>query len=146
MTTGTSSSDTLDRLRRALLLILAASLFGVLVELLLLEHFEDPPQYIPLGLIVVSLIVIGWHVVSKSRASVQVLRALMLCAFVAGPVGVLLHFRGNREFELEMTPALGGLELIKAAIIGATPLLAPGTMSLLGVIGLLYTWRHPAAD
>ena len=146
MTTGTSTSDTLDRLRRALLLVLAASLFGVLVELLLLEHFEDAPQYIPLGLIAVSLLVIGWHAVAKSKASVQVLRVLMLCAFLAGPIGVLLHYRGNAEFELEMTPGLAGLALIKAAIIGATPLLAPGTMSLLGVIGLLYTWRHPAAD
>ena len=62
------------------------------------------------------------------------------------PIGVILHYRGNAEFELEMTPALGGLALMKAAILGATPLLAPGTMSLLGIIGLLYTWRHPAAD
>ena len=146
MTNGTSHPDTLDRLRRALLLVLTASLFGVATELLLLGHFEDAPQYIPLGLIVASLLVIGWHAVAKSRASVQVLRVLMLCALVAGPVGIILHYRGNAEFELEMTPALGGLALIKAAIIGATPLLAPGTMSLLGVIGLLYTWRHPAAD
>jgi hypothetical protein len=146
LTTGTPHPDTLDRLRRALLLILAASLFGVGTELLLLEHVEDPPQYIPLALIAVSLLVIGWHAVAKSRASVQVLRVLMLGALVSGPVGIILHFRGNAEFELEMTPGLGGLALIKAAVLGATPLLAPGTMSLLGVLGLLYTWRHPAAD
>jgi hypothetical protein len=29
------------------------------------------------------------------------------------------------------------------ALTGATPVLAPGSMSLLGVIGLALTYRHP---
>jgi len=29
------------------------------------------------------------------------------------------------------------------ALAGATPVLAPGSMSLLGVVGLALTYRHP---
>jgi hypothetical protein len=41
---------------------------------------------------------------------------------------------------------MSGLELIRKVASGATPVLAPGTMSLLGVVGLLHTFRHPAAE
>ena len=39
---------------------------------------------------------------------------------------------------------MSGAELIRKVSTGATPVLAPGTMSLLGVIGLLHAYRHPA--
>jgi hypothetical protein len=67
--------------------------------------------------------------------------------FVAGGIaGTLLHYRGNVEFEEEMHPGGTRWELFRGAIQGATPALAPGTMVLLGAIGLLYAYRHPALD
>jgi len=33
--------------------------------------------------------------------------------------------------------------LLSKTLTGATPVLAPGSMSLLGVIGLASTYRHP---
>ena len=69
----------------------------------------------------------------------------VLGAFVAaGLLGTWLHYRGNVEFELERTPTLAGWALFRAAMEGATPSLAPGTMIHFGLIGLLFTWRHPA--
>jgi hypothetical protein len=43
-----------------------------------------------------------------------------------------------------MYPSLTGFELFREAISGATPTLAPGAMLHLGLLGLLYTFRHPA--
>ena len=67
-----------------------------------------------------------------------------MAAFViAGVAGVILHYRGNAEFELEMHPAVRGFDLFRDAMMGATPALAPGTMAQLGLLGLASTYRHP---
>ena len=63
---------------------------------------------------------------------------------LSGVVGLWLHYHGNVEFELEMYPGLAGFELFRESVTGATPTLAPGTMLELGLLGLLYTYRHPA--
>ena len=53
-----------------------------------------------------------------------------------------VHYRGNAEFELEMDASLGGWQLFLESVHGATPALAPAAMMHLGLLGLLYTWRH----
>jgi hypothetical protein len=68
----------------------------------------------------------------------------MLLCVAAGLVGVFLHYRGNVEFELEREPLLRGLALFREAVRGATPALAPGAMAQLGLLGLVYSYRHPA--
>jgi hypothetical protein len=59
-------------------------------------------------------------------------------------VGLYLHYRGNVEFALERDPSLSGARLLWKALRGATPALAPGALSQLGLLGLLYTYGHPA--
>jgi hypothetical protein len=68
----------------------------------------------------------------------------MMLFIVSGGIGIGLHYDGNVEFELEMYPSLSGVELIGKTLTGATPVFAPGTMALLGLIGLALTYRHPA--
>jgi hypothetical protein len=41
---------------------------------------------------------------------------------------------------------MAGTELITKVFTGATPVLAPGTMALLGMVGLMHTYRHPAVE
>ena len=130
---------------RALLLVLFA--FGVVgsgVELLLLEHTEDVWQLSPLILMGLALAVMVWLVLDQRRVSVRVFQAMMLLHVASGLIGLYLHYRGNVEFELEMYPGLSGMALFWEALKGATPSLAPGTMLVLGLLGLLYTFRHPA--
>ena len=69
---------------------------------------------------------------------------LMLSFALSGVVGFWLHYSGNVEFEREMAPAIGGVALVREAMMGATPALAPGTMILLAAVGLAFTYRHPA--
>jgi hypothetical protein len=136
----------LTRMRAVLLALVVASLVGTGVELVLLEHVEDTAQRIPLALIALGLLVCAWHALAQSRTSVRALQSVMRLSVAAGVLGIGLHYRGNLAFELEMYPTMSGLELLRKVVTGATPVLAPGTMSLIGVIGLLHAYRHPALE
>lgn len=127
-----------------LLFILVLGTIGTGAELLLVGHFEDPWQIVPLALFALSLAALAWYGVSRGAASVRTLQAIMALFLVSGAAGVYLHYTGNVEFELEMYPDRKGFELFSESMAGATPTLAPGTMVLLGLIGLVYTYQHPA--
>lgn len=142
-TAPTRAQATLALLRGALLAILVIGLLGVLAELYLLEHTEEAWQRLPIFMIVAALVVLGWHAFDHGPLSVQALRITMGLFVLTGLVGVVLHFKGNIEFELDMQPSLEGLQLIWLSLRGATPTLAPGTMVQLGLIGLAYCYRHP---
>lgn len=129
--------------RGVLLAALVLGLVGTGIELLLLEHFEDPAQLIPLGLIAAALVVLAWHGVRGGPAPVHALRVLMGLFVLAGITGLTLHYQGNMEFELEMYPDRAGFELFRETMMGATPALAPGTMIQLALIGFAYTIGHP---
>ena len=132
--------------RLGLLVILALGLAGTEVELLLLKHTDGFWQIAPLALIGLAIVLLAVHALAPSVATVRALQALMLIFLVSGIVGIALHYRGNVEWELERMASLSGLDLFKHAVMGATPTLAPGTMAQLGLVGLLYTYRHPATQ
>ncbi len=130
-------------IRRFALSIFLIGAIGSGTELLLLGHTENIWQLIPLLLIAASLVVLSllarWH----TRAGLRAFQGTMLLFIVSGLVGVLLHYRSNAEFELEVYPAIGGMELFWASLTGAMPALAPGTMAYLGLLGLLFTYQDP---
>jgi hypothetical protein len=130
----------LGRVRKLLLSLLALGALGTSVELLLIGHFEKITQIVPLVLLAAGLAAVAWHLAS-ARASVAALRWLMVLFVVSGAVGIALHYRGNAEFELEMYPTMAGTELIGKTLTGATPVFAPGTMALLGGLGLVASYR-----
>jgi hypothetical protein len=139
-----AGADSAGWLRRALLALVLFGAVGLVLELLLLEHFESALQFIPLvllGFVLVSATVLARR---PSVRAIQIFRVVMLLCVVAGVAGVFLHYRGNVEFELERQPLRHGLDLFWEAIRGATPALAPGALTQLGLLGLVYTFRHPA--
>lgn len=136
--------STVTLLRRLLFATLVLGTSGTLAELLLLEHFEDWKQYLPLILLGIALLAELWYVAGRHRASVRAVQATMWLCIVAGGVGVILHYRGNMEFEREMVPTIAGFALFREAMMGATPALAPGQLVQLGLLGLAWTFRHPA--
>lgn len=136
-------STTLSVLRAGLLLIFVIGVFGTATELFLIGHTEEWWQWTPLVLMGLSVGILLWHLFSAGYLALRVFRGVMTLFLIAGLVGMFLHFKGNVEFELEMYPHLKGLELFSESMQGATPALAPGTMLHLGLIGWLYTIRHP---
>lgn len=135
----------LSFIRKFLLGALAAGTVGTGTELLLLGHFETPAQWIPVAALALTLPVLVWQAVAPGRGSVRTVRVLM-CAFLAfGLIGVGLHYDGNVEFERELHPDHAGLTSFQHSVAGATPVLAPGSMLLLGLIGFAHVYRHPSA-
>ena len=130
--------------RRALLAILALGLVGTEVELFLLKHTDGFWQLVPVVLVGGTLVITLWAWLAPGSASLGTLRVVMSVFLITGIVGVVQHFTGNIGYEKESNPGLAGAELYKAAAMGSTPLLAPGVMLQLGLIGLLYTYKHPA--
>ena len=133
-----------QRLRQLVLWLLAAGLVGLGVELVLLEHYEDFWQLAPVVLIASNLLVVLWQAALPSWSSVQIFRVLMVAMLATGAIGIVLHYRANMEFQLEMSPGLTGMDLfLKSIHAKVPPALAPAAMAQLGLLGLLYTYRHP---
>ena len=135
--------DPSSRIRGFLLVTLVVGIIGMETELLLIGHAESVQQQIPLVLLALGGVTVGWHAVAPRPVTVLALQAAMTLFVISGVVGVGLHLRGNVEFELEMYPSMRGFELVQKTLTGATPVLAPGSMALLGLIGLTHAYRHP---
>jgi len=133
----------LPRIRWALLGILLLGILGLGVELALLGHTEDLWQWEPLVMLGAGLVATLWHAGRGTPTSRRLCFGIMALMVASGAVGVLLHYRGNVEFEREMVPALGGFSLVMEAMAGATPVLAPGAMIQLGLLGLVYALIPP---
>lgn len=136
---------TLTSIRRFLLIALAVGIAGTAGELLLLGHVESTAQWIPVVALGTAILVLVWHALAPGHGSVLALRLLMAGFIVAGIVGVALHYDGNAEFERELHPTDAGMTFIAHVLTGATPALAPGSMVLLGLVGLVHAYRHPSA-
>lgn len=143
--TGSDAAATLGALRRLLLGILLLGMAGTATELLLLQHDQAATQLIPLVLIGTGYLAVAWNAVRRSRLSVTALQIVMLMFVAAGVLGMFFHYRANVEFQLEVQPGLSGGSLFWKVLQAKTPpALAPVVMAHLGLIGLAYTYRHPA--
>lgn len=138
-------SAPLSALRRFLLMILLLGMIGTGAELLLLSHIEGWRQWIPLALEALGIAVLGWHCTERGPRSTRAVRATMMAFIAAGFAGFYYHFQGSAEFKLESNPSLAGWALFWEAVRSKNPpSLAPGVMIQLGLLGLVYTYRHPA--
>ena len=134
-----------DAARRIVLAILLLGAAGIIAELSLLAHYEDASQWIPLALCGTTIPLAVLVVLRPTSGAIRVFQLLMLLMILSGGVGMYLHFVATTEFQLEMDPTLKGVALFRKAIVAkAPPALAPGAMTQLGLIGLAYTFRHPA--
>ncbi len=135
------------RIRRLLLALLAFGLVSISVELVLLEHYEDPTMFVPFAAIAVSLAAVALHATANTGGTARVLQGAMAALIASGLAGVVLHYQGSLEFQLDMDPDISRWNLFwKVMHMKAPPTLAPGIMVQLGLLGLVSTYRHPAFD
>jgi uncharacterized membrane protein len=128
-------------LRVWILGILLLGLLGTVTELVLLEHYEEPLQFVPLVLIAAALPALWWEFARRSLASRRAVQVLMALFVVAGFLGFAAHFHGAAEYQLELNPDMGPSELLEKILRAkAPPLLAPGMMLQLGLLGLAYVF------
>lgn len=140
----TTRSDGLRIVRPLLLGVVALGCVGTEAELLLIGHTEETTQWIPVVLLGLGTLAVAALAVRPSGTLVQLFRGLMGLFLGAGALGIVLHYRGNAEFELEMRSSMAGWELFWNSMTGATPALAPGSLVPIGLVGIIATLRHPA--
>ena len=132
-------------LRTLVLLLVGGGTLAVCADLLLLGHFKDSNQLIPLTVAGAALISIAWVAASPRPGSLRVLQFLMLCFIGTGIIGVTLHSKGGITAQREVDPSLAGRALFwKVVAAPDPPVLSPGIMVQLGLLGLVYAYRHPA--
>jgi len=130
-------------IRNILLWSLLAGSAGTLLELVLIGHDEMAAQFAPLVLLGAGILAAAWTLIAPRATAIRTLQILMVVFVASGLIGIVLHYKGNEAFELEMSPSRAGLSLMTKTLTGATPVLAPGSMCLLGIVGLAFTYRHP---
>jgi hypothetical protein len=134
-------ADGVELLRRWVLGVLVLGLAGTGTELVLLEHYEQPLQFVPLVLIVAAVAAIIWQVARNDAASLRALEIIMALFVLAGFAGVAAHFHGSAEFQLDLNPSMTAWELVEKVMRAkAPPLLAPGMMLQMGLLGLAYVY------
>ena len=153
MDAGSPKIDTeqvLGLLRRWILVIILLGIIGTVTELLLLEHYEEPLQYVPLVLLAAALLVMAWLAASYNAASLRAMQIVMVLYVLSGFAGFIAHFVGSAEYQLELDPDMSTLDMLEKILHAkAPPLLAPGMMLQLGLLGLAYVytdreWRKGA--
>lgn len=141
------ASATLALIRRWLMAVLMAATAGTLVELLLIAHYEDVRQLVPLGLLGAAFVLFAWQAIAGGRRTIRAIQALMVLLIVSGAAGIVLHYRGNLEFQLEIDASQTRWALFTKVIRAKSPpALAPALMTQLGLLGLAYTFRHPSTS
>ena len=137
-------ADRIELLRRWILGVMVLGLLGTVTELVLLEHYEQPLQFVPLVLIAAAVAVLAWEVKRHDAASRRALQVVMGLFVLAGFVGFVAHFHGSAEFQLDLNPEMSTWELVEKVLHAkAPPLLAPGMMLQLGLLGLAYVFSDP---
>jgi peptidoglycan/LPS O-acetylase OafA/YrhL len=118
-------SEPVRTLRRAMLGLVVLGTIGLCVELIVLEHYADWNQLIPLAVSCLGLLAGLWTLLVPGLAAVRAWQFTMLLFIGTGITGITMHFDLRSE---TVNP----------------PLLAPALFVQLGLLGLLYTYRHPA--
>jgi uncharacterized membrane protein len=119
-------------------------LIGTLVELAVIQHWDEPLQLTPFVLSVIGLAGVAWVWFRPGRTELLALRAVMALLVLGSFVGVFVHVRGNIEIFTETHANASAMAVIEAALGGRNPLVAPGMLALAGILAVATTYYHPA--
>jgi peptidoglycan/LPS O-acetylase OafA/YrhL len=139
-----SPAEILSRLRRFLLLFSVVLLGGSLLELWLIEHMEDPVQFIPFVLCGLGALTALAALARPRRATLLALRVCMALVVLGSLLGAYLHVEDNFELQREINPGATTGAALFEALGGANPLLAPGILAVAATLAIAATYRHPA--
>ena len=126
------------RVKQVIVLALLFMMMGTLLELYLLEHYEDTFQLIPVLCIAFSLTNLIILLFKKSKKIINLFKLMLVLTSLSGVYGVFLHLQSNFEFEQDMKPTATNWELFSESLSGALPTLAPMSLVVLACIGYSY--------
>lgn len=133
-----------QQLRHFLIWVVGFIFIGTVIELLLLEHYVETPQFIPYILCGFGLISLVIARLKSTHQTIIMLRWVMAAVALGGLLGIFFHFKGNMAFAREINPTFSFGEALWPAIKGGNPALAPGILFLAGILGIAITYKHPS--
>ena len=140
------SDKTLAQLRQFLLVISAGVFVMTVTELFFLEHWNVTIQFLPFALCALGLIGSALAYFRPTRKTILFTQWSMIIIAACSAIGFYQHMTVNLEFWLEIQPDATTWELVEATFKGGIPVLAPGILTLGGVIGATATYKHPALE
>jgi hypothetical protein len=136
--------ETLQIVRRILLITVVSAIVAVEIELLLLEHVKPIMQLIPVLLLAAALFAVVWYGFTRSRESVKTFQTVMILSIATGLLGIFVHLGVSATDAVKKDKTLEGIPLIRAALTGVAPPFAPAALIQIGLVGIAYTFRHPS--
>ena len=140
------SDKTLAQLRQFLLVISAGVFVMTVTELFFLEHWNVTIQFLPFALCALGLIGSALAYFRPTRKMILFTQWSMIIIAACSAIGFYQHMTVNLAFWLEIQPDATTWELVEATFKGGIPVLAPGILTLGGVIGATATYKHPALE
>jgi MFS superfamily sulfate permease-like transporter len=122
---------------------------------LLLRHWKDGLQLIPLVALGALAIAVVLVIRRPSRRSIRVASGLAVAVVITSAIGVFIHVRANYEaapLDFRYTDSWPTTAepvrwlLAATDTVGPSPSLAPTAMAFVALILLLAMVRHPALD
>jgi hypothetical protein len=140
--TNSSRTESTSLLRPLILVIMGIGTLGILGELLLLEHYKFDSQWIAVMLTLltgVCTVILGFN---PNARVMRVVQLALLLVVLGSAFGVLEHVKTNYD-RMENGSNVSSLSPIWQALKGRAPALAPGALAQLGLLGLLFMYKHP---
>jgi hypothetical protein len=137
-----TTAEILRRLRLFLLVLSSLLFMGTLLELWLVNHTEDPIQWVAFVLGGLGLLATLSVLFRRGRRTVLVLRVCMLLVVLGSFFGIYEHVSNNIALEHEIHPNAPFSQLVRKGLGGANPLLAPGTLAVAGLLALAGTYKY----
>lgn len=139
-----NSDKTLAQLRQFLLIISAGIFFMTVAELFFLEHWSFTIQFLPFTLCVLGIVTAALAYFRPSNGIIRFTQWSMIIITVCSLIGFYEHMAGNYTFWQEVQPGATTWELVVETFKGGIPILAPGILTIGGVIGWAAIYNHPA--
>ncbi len=137
-----SADEILRRLRRFLLALALFLFAGTLLELWLVQHYQDAIQWIAFFLGGTGLLAVVLVLLVNGRVAILILRVCMTVVILGSLFGIYEHVSNNIAFALEIQPNIPARELWWKGLSGANPLLAPGTLAVAGLLALAARYKY----
>jgi hypothetical protein len=134
------ATATLRSIRRALIALSALLFVGSIGELIAVKHYGDTVRLIPFTLCGIGLLSLIAAVVRPTSGVVLGVRVAMVAIAAGSAFGLYEHLEGNAEFYHEIHTHAARSTLIKEALTGRNPIMAPGVLAVAAFLVVLVTF------
>jgi hypothetical protein len=134
---------TAQTLRRFALALCVLGVVTTPIELVLMHHYNDKDQIMPFVFFGLAAIGVAAAWFRPNARVLRGVRVLMVLVVLGSGIGVMEHLKANYR---DATRGGAVPNLIELVLTGVAPLLAPGILAQVGLLGLAFTYKHPAFE